>query len=92
MSTGRYFIMAGGRKFCVEPVLQRNEKLDDGVFRNGGISGDGIKSVTRGGSVPEDESVITRENGYQYITTLPPGHSPNGYIEYLVRTGKHVGE
>lgn len=84
MSTGRYFITTpSGRKFCVEPIAERNQKIDGEVFRNGGTSGDGVKSEQKGGAIRESESIITPENGYKNIVMLPPGHSPNGFVEAL---------
>lgn len=96
MSTGRYYVVdqATGRKFCVEPIAGRNEKVDDKVFVNGGASGNAEKNKSNplGGSVHEEDSIITQENGYTDIMTLGPGKSPNGYIEWLCRTGNKVGD
>jgi hypothetical protein len=96
MSTGRYYIVdqATGRKFCVEPISERNEKLTDKKMTNGGYDGtsEKNKSDPQGGSIHDADSIITTENGYTNITTLPAGTSPNGYIEWLCRTGKKVGE
>ena len=94
MSDGRYIVVdqATRRKFWVEPIAERNEKIDGQVFKNGGISGDGVKNDQKGGALRESDSFITPENGFTHITTLPAGTSPNGYIEYLCRTGKRVGE
>jgi hypothetical protein len=80
-STGRYFIQdrRSGRVFCVEPINARDQKLDDKLWSNGGID------QVRGGAIPEEESIITPENGFQNITYLPPGTSPDGFIDMLLK-------
>ena len=84
MTTGRYFVKTrSGRTFCVEPIAERNQKVDGQVFTNGGIGGDEVKNKQLGGSIREEDSIITSENGFKTIFTLPPGHSPNGFIESL---------
>jgi hypothetical protein len=79
-TTGRYFVRdrRSGRVFCVEPINRRDQKLDDVGWTNGGID------PVRGGAVREEDSVITPENGFRNITVLPPGSSPDGYIEMLL--------
>lgn len=86
MSDGRYYVVTkSGRKFCVEPIAERNQKIDGPAFTNGGISGNGVKvEKSLGGAIRPEDSVITKENGYNRIFTLPAGHSPNGFIESLV--------
>lgn len=82
MSTsGRYFIRdrESGRVFCVEPINRRDQKLDDLNWTNGGID------AVRGGAVFEEDSIITPENGFHNIRHLPPGTSPDGYIEMLLK-------
>ncbi|MBW3655249.1 MAG: hypothetical protein KY444_04030 [Gemmatimonadetes bacterium] len=80
-STGRYFIRdrQSGRVFCVEPINARDQKLDDKLWSNGGID------QVHGGAIPEEESIITPENGFQNITYLPPGTSPDGFIDTLLK-------
>lgn len=80
--TGRYFIVdqATGRKFCVEPISERDQKVNGQVFTNGGLSGEAVKNVQRGGSIRPDESIITPEKGFKNIETLPPGVSPMDYV------------
>ena len=86
--SGRYFVkdLKTGRTFCVEPIHERNEKETDRVFTNGGYDGTSVKnkSQSQGGSISEDESIITPENGFKNIVILPPGESPNGYIESIL--------
>lgn len=83
--TGRYWVkdMASGRAFCVEPIRERNQKVDDRVFTNGGIDGTDSKnkSQVRGGSVSEEESIITPENGF---TTIRYGSNPMDIIQSLL--------
>ncbi len=80
-TTGRYYVRdrQSGRVFCVEPINRRDQKLDDVRWTNGGID------AVRGGAVREEESVITPEKGFRNITYLPPGTSPDSFIEMLVR-------
>lgn len=85
MSTGRFHVVSNaGRRFTVEPIAERNQKIDGHVFTNGGISGDETKNRQSGGSIREEDSVITPENGYARIATLPPGVSPTGFIEAIL--------
>ena len=84
--TGRYYIKRGGRTFCVEPI-DNNQGKGRENFGN-------INPVTKKvegnygdkhiGSIHEDDSIITEENGFKNIVTLGVGESPNAYIDYLV--------
>jgi hypothetical protein len=87
-TTGRYFVrdQRSGRVFCVEPINRRDQKLDDQQWTNGGID------QVRGGAVPEDESIIRPENGFKNITYLPPGTSPDGFIQMLLEGQAEAGE
>jgi hypothetical protein len=87
-TTGRYFVrdQRSGRVFCVEPINRRDQKLDDKQWTNGGID------QVRGGAVLDDESIITPENGFKNITYLPPGTSPDGFIEMLLDGRAEAGE
>lgn len=80
-TTGRYFYrdQKTGRTFCIEPISDRAQKVDDQQWTNGGID------PVRGGAIREEESVITPENGFVNIAHLPPGTSPDGYIQMLLR-------
>lgn len=83
--TGRYYIRKNGRTFCIEPIHQRNDNVNKPSWLNGGISGDEVKvEKNLGGSIREEDSIITPENGFKNIIMLPPGVSPNGYIEGLL--------
>jgi hypothetical protein len=84
MSSGRYYVITkSGRKFCVEPIAERDQKIDGHVFTNGGISGDDVKNKQLGGAIREEESIIKEGYGFRSAFTLPAGHSPNGFIESL---------
>lgn len=87
-STGRYFIRdhRSGRVFCVEPINRRDQKLDEQTWTNGGID------QVRGGAIPEEESIITPENGFRDITWLPPGTSPDGFIDMLLKREELGGQ
>jgi len=84
-NTGRYWVKTkSGRKFLVEPIADRDQKINGDIFKNGGISGDGVKTTKdKGGSVRAEDSIVTHENGFKNIVTLPPGVSPNGFIDAL---------
>jgi hypothetical protein len=79
-TTGRYFLRdrQTGRLFCIEPLSERAQKLEDRQWSNGGID------QVRGGSIREEESIIRAENGFTGITYLPAGTSPDAYIQALV--------
>ena len=69
-NSGRYWIRdwKTGRRFCIEPISNRNQKSDDVVFTNGGIDGTEIKKgFAKGGSVLQEDSIITEENGFKNI-------------------------
>ncbi|HYH79637.1 MAG TPA: hypothetical protein VEX86_07560 [Longimicrobium sp.] len=87
-TTGRYFYRdrQSGRLFCVEPINRRDQKLDDVQWTNGGID------PVRGGAVAEEDSIITAANGFHTITHLPPGTSPDGYIEMLLKGERPAGQ
>lgn len=89
MSTsGRYYIVdeKTGRKFCIEPLHSRNEKETDVTFTNGGICGNEVKGKpSNGGSIREEDSIITEENGFKDIVTVGPYVSPEGYIDYIIK-------
>lgn len=85
MSTGRYRVkLPNGRVFTVEPIRERDQRVNDVVFRNGGISGDEMKhkATVQGGAVPEAESVITLENGFKNIQVV---QNPMDVIEQAMR-------
>ena len=84
MSTGRYTVKTkSGRTFTIEPIAERNQKIDGHAFTNSGIDGSETKNKQLGGAIRAEDSIITPENGFTRIATLPPGHSPNGFIQAL---------
>lgn len=85
--TGRYWIrdLKTGRTFCVEPIHNRgDEQHADWDFKH---------KKPELGAVTEKESIIKKENGFKNIVTLPPGTSPDSYIDMLLRNqnGKDLG-
>lgn len=94
-TTGRYFIIdeKSGRKFCIEPLHTRSEKSTDVTFKNGGISGDGIKGpAIQGGSILEEESIITEENGYKDSIKIGPYMSPDALIQDVCSKGLKLND
>jgi hypothetical protein len=73
------------RKYTVETIAERGQKITDRIMTNGGTDGKASKnkSIPQGGSGYAEDSEITAENGYTRWVTLPPGHSPSGFIEML---------
>ena len=85
--SGRYYITdeKSGRKFCVEPLSERGQKVTDRAFSNGGIDGSGVKNrPSTGGSIREDESIIT-EDGFKDIVTIGPYMSPQAFIDEVCK-------
>ena len=93
--TGRFIVksMVTGKTYFVEPI-------DDGPRTEWGDLNPATKKIEgdygtkHRGAVSEKDSMITKENGFENITTLEPGVSPIDYIncidkEYEMRmTGK----
>jgi hypothetical protein len=84
--TGRFYIKAKGRTFCVEPIdntdgnaRERFGNINPVTKKVEGDYGDKYR-----GSIHEDDSIITEDNGFKNIVTLDVGVSPNGYIEHLL--------
>jgi hypothetical protein len=85
--TGRYYVKVNGRTFCVEPI---DNTLGNGRKKWGDID-PATKKVTGSygdkniGAIHEDESIITKENGYDEIYELEPGVSPDSFINELIK-------
>jgi len=85
--TGRFYFKVQGRTFCIEPIdnSEGAKKLwgdvDPATKTLKGNYGDKNK-----GCITEKESIITEENGFKNITTLPKGVSPLSYIEELIKS------
>jgi hypothetical protein len=87
--TGRYYVISEGRTFCIEPIDNSGAH-----HSNWGDIDPASKKITGSygekhrGSIHENESIITKENGFRNIAMLPPGTSPEGYIAQLIAEGK----
>lgn len=78
---GRYvLVMACGKRYLIEPIAERDQKIDGAVFKNGGISGDGVKVNQKGGAIRAEDSLIGPDKEWSEVTTLPPGNSPEGWL------------
>jgi len=88
-ATGRFFVRTKeGRLFCVEAIDPHVGKkklwgdMDPVTKKLTGTYGN-----KNPGAVHPDDSIITEENGFKNIKTLPPGTSPMGCIEALITSG-----
>lgn len=87
-NTGRFIFTVKGRTFVVEPIDNNSGKqklwgdLDPATKTVTGSYGEKNK-----GSIHEDDSVITKENGFKNIKTLQGGVSPISYIEDMIERG-----
>jgi hypothetical protein len=83
-NSGRYYITdpKTGRKFCVEPIGDPHTIWGDINPATKEIEGDYGDKYR--GSIDENESIITEENGYKNIVDLKPGESPDSYINKLL--------
>ena len=81
-NTGRFIVKSKvtGKKYFVEVIGGAHSAdwgdLDPATKKMTGSYGDRYE-----GCVPEKESLITEENGFESIITLPPGVSPFDEIE-----------
>ena len=81
-NTGRFIVKSKvtGRKYFVEVIGNAHAAdwgdLDPATKKMTGSYGERYE-----GCVPEKDSLITEENGFEKITTLPPGVSPFDEIE-----------
>jgi hypothetical protein len=82
--TGRYYVIdqKTGRKFCVEPISGNVAKWGDVDPVSKKLTGSYGKKHK--GSIDANESIITKENGFKNIMTLPAGVSPEDYINKLL--------
>ena len=84
--TGRYLIVTkSGRKFLVEPIGFTKTAFGDINPATKKVEGEYGQKYK--GSINENESLITKENGFKNIITLAKGESPNGYIDILEKEG-----
>lgn len=70
-------------KFTVEVVKNRNRTPTWADYNpaTGKMEGKFGNDI----GVEEKDSMITKENGYTNIVTLPPGTSPEGYIDQRMK-------
>lgn len=85
--SGRFYVKVEGRTFCIEPIdstMGKSRKMWGDIDpATKTVSGNyGNKHI---GSINEDESIITKENGFTNIQSISPGESPISYIEQLVK-------
>lgn len=80
--TGRFIVkLPNGRKFYVEPIGNPRTAFGDINPATKQVEG-GYGDKYRG-SIDESKSLLTEENGFTNIVTLPPGVSPLDYISNL---------
>ena len=79
---GRYFFTQNGRTFCVEPIGGNHTVWGDINPATKEIEGDYGKKYI--GCVDEEDSIVTKENGFKNIMTLPAGVSPDSFIRSFV--------
>lgn len=83
--TGRYYTTRDGRTFVIEPIDNTEGK---GRIKWGDINPatkevEGTYGNKYTGAIKEEDSIITPENGFKNIIDLPPGVSPDSYIDNL---------
>ncbi len=81
--TGRHVVvsMRTGHKYYIEPLDGKKVKWGDLNPATGKVEGNYGEKYK--GSIPEKDSLITKENGFKNIKCLAPGVSPARYIEEL---------
>lgn len=85
--TGRFIVksLKTGKTYYIEPIDNNNRSnwgdLDPVTKKMTGNYGTKYK-----GSIKPEESMITKENGFDKIYMLEPGESPLSYIEKLEKT------
>ena len=89
--TGRFVVksLKTGKCYFVEPI-DNGERLDWGDINPATKKIEGDYGAKHKGAVTEKESFITQENGFENITTIPPGYSPLEYIENLEKQNKLI--
>ena len=82
--TGRFIVISSdtGKRYYVEPI--GNVKTDWGsIDPSSGKLTNKKRWQKYRGSIDKEESMITKENGFETIYELSPGESPLRYIEKL---------
>jgi len=82
--TGRFIVksLKTGRIYYVEPI-DNNNRVDWGDLDPVTKKMTGSYGTKYKGSIKPEESMITKENGFDKIHTLEPGESPFSYIERI---------
>lgn len=82
--TGRFIVKSKrtGKEYYVEP-LDNGLRSEWGDLNPATKKLEGEYGTKYKGSVSEKESLITKENGFNNIITLPPGVSPLEYIDKM---------
>jgi hypothetical protein len=85
MESGRYFVyMKSGRKFCIEEWGTNHTQWGDIDPATKKLHKVRVKDVE---VIDEDNTIITKENGFKNICFLSPGTSPLGYVDALDSSG-----
>ena len=89
--TGRFYIKSkSGKTWCVEPIDDTpiHKIWGDVDPVTGKLTGEyGMKDNYRG-SITSDESIITKENGYDNIYWTKEGQDPISFIDALEKNQK----
>jgi hypothetical protein len=82
--TGRFVVTSArtGRKYFVEPIGKTKTNWGDVQSYGSGVVTGSYGQKYRG-SIDEDDSLITEENGFKNIRMLDPGTSPLACIEQI---------
>jgi hypothetical protein len=89
--TGRFIVtsLKTGKKYFVEPI-DNGERVEWGDLNPATKKLEGNYGSKHKGAIKESESLITGENGFTNIVTLPPGFSPLEYIENMEKQNKLI--
>ena len=82
--TGRFYVKHKDKTFCVEPIDTRTRPLEWGDVNPATGKVEGSYGDKYKGSIKEEDSIITEENGFKNITYSGIGGSPMSIIEKLV--------
>ena len=82
--TGRFVVKSSktGCSYYVEP-LDGGERRSFGDINPATGQVEGAYGSKYKGAVHPNDSLITKENGFENIVVLPPGTSPHGYINMI---------
>ncbi len=85
--TGRFYVHSAktGRVYCVEPIEPRqiDSQTQWGDVNPATKKVEGNYGTKYTGAIRPEDSIITKENGYDDIHFLDKGVSPLSYIEQL---------